>query len=152
MSLRQVVATPFQQGGTDRLTEQEFVVALSLHRDWFSPAQAKRAVELARTEGLVERDEDDLVATFDVRDVAVPTGFAPDEDVLQRRPTFETMLDAIVDAGCDKRAAVSEINRIQNEYGVTIEAAAAIFGTREGVDLDSEIARAKAELLGAETP
>ncbi len=152
MSLRQVVAVPFQQGGTERLSEQEFVVALSLHRDWFSPAQAKRAVTLAAEAGLVDREGDELVSAFDIQAVSVPTGFEPDEDVLNRRPTFEVMLERLVEGGCEKHAAVSEINRLQHEHGVTIEAAAALFGAQRGIELDGEIARAKAELIEEDSP
>ncbi len=41
MSLRVAVAAPFIQNGTRRLKENEFVVALSLDRDWFSPDQPR---------------------------------------------------------------------------------------------------------------
>lgn len=143
MSLERVVAAPFQGAGSDRLGEQAFVVALSLHRDWFSPAQAKRIIELASAEGMLARAEDgSLRPTFDVRDVAVPPDFAPTEDVLVRRSTFETMLARIVEAGHDKREAVSAINRLQRDMGLTVEAAAALYASEHDIDLAAEIDRA----------
>ena len=58
MSLRRAVAVPFRQRGVERMTESEFVVALSLDRDWFSPDQAKRVVTVGAGEGLLDRTDD----------------------------------------------------------------------------------------------
>lgn len=146
MSLERVVAAPFQQSGGGSLSEQEFVVALSLHRDWFSPAQAKRVVELAVTEGLLERADGVLTPSFDPSTVRVPTGFAPDDDVLTRRSAFESILDRLVAEGAEKRAAVGEINRLQQELEVTIGAAAAIHAAREGIDVREAAGQAAREL------
>lgn len=142
MSLERVTAAPFQRAGTSELSEQEFVVALSLHRDWFSPAQAKRIVELATSEGLLERSDDGLRPVIDPKDVTIPGDFEPDESVLQRRSTFEVMLERLVDQGCDKREAVGEINRLQRDLHITIEAAAAVHAARNGVEFDGELERA----------
>jgi len=57
MSLEVAVAVPFQQAATRRLGEGEFVVALSLDREWFSPDQAKRLVDVAVGRGLLEETE-----------------------------------------------------------------------------------------------
>lgn len=149
MSLERVIAAPFQQSGERSLSEHQFVVGLSLHRDWFSPAQAKRVVELATAEGLLEREEDVLVPTIDPQSVELPTTYEPDESVLNRRSTFEAMLDRIVAAGCEKREAVGAINRLQGDLHLTIEAAAALYAARQGIDLDEEIDRALAELRDA---
>lgn len=146
MSLRTAVAAPFKTRGTDRLGESEFVVALSLDRDWFSPDQAKRLLDVAASEGLVERDGEDVVAGFDPGAVSVPDGFAPDEDVLRRRSTFERLLDAVVETGIDKQDAVAAINRRQSELGVTLEAAAVAYARTRGVDVTDLASRARSEL------
>lgn len=142
MTLERVVAAPFQQSGSRRLSEQEFVVALSLHRDWFSPAQAKRLVERALAEGFLEREGDELVAGLDPSQVTIPSGFIPDEDVLTSSSTFESILARLVAAGHEKREAVAAINQLQRDLGITIETAAALHATRVGVDVETEIARA----------
>ena len=146
MSLRRAVAAPFRQRGVERMNESEFVVALSLDRDWFSPDQAKRLVDVATGEGLLERDGDDIVATFDVGAVDVPEDFVPDESVIQERSVFEQVLDTVVDTGLDKQEAVGDINRLQTELGVTIEAAAVLYARRQGVDVASLAANARSEL------
>jgi len=147
MSLRTAVAAPFRQRGAERLGENEFVVALSLDRDWFSPDQAKRLIDVATGQGLLAREDGDLVPSFDPDEVAVPDGFVPDESILQERSTFEQVLDRVVADGVEKQAAVADINRLQGDLGVTVEAAAVVYARRRGVDVD-EPARAAVEELG----
>ena len=137
MSLKTAVAAPFRQRGTDRMAESEFVVALSLDRSWFSPDQAKTLVDVAASEGLVEREEDALVVGFDAADVDIPDGFAPSEDVLQSRSAFEKVLDAVVESGVEKQTAVAGINAMQSELGVTLETAAVVYARSEGVAVDA---------------
>lgn len=135
MSLRTAVAAPFRQQGRERMGESEFVVALSLDRDWFSPDQAKRLLDVATSEGLIERADNEVVVGFDPNEVAVPEGFVPDESILQKRSTFERVLDRIVDSGVEKQEAVARINALQSELGVTLEAAAVVYARRQGIDV-----------------
>lgn len=148
MSLRRAVATPFRQRGVEQLKESEFVVALSLDQGWFSPDQAQRLADVATTEGLLEQRGDELAVAFDPLEVDIPEGFEPDESVLQRRSTFERILAAVVDAGVEKRTAVAEINRLQADLAVSVEAAAALYARRRGVDVTDLAARAREELDG----
>ena len=148
MSLRQAVAAPFRQRGVERLKQSEFTVALSLDFGWFSPDQAERLADVAATEGLLERREDRLVVTFDPHDVDIPETFEPEESILQRRSTFERLLDAIVDAGIEKQTAVASINQLQAEREITVEAAAALYGHRNGADVAPLAERAIDELRG----
>ncbi|AUV83035.1 DUF2240 domain-containing protein [Salinigranum rubrum] len=135
MSMEVTVAVPFRQHGTDRLGEGEFVVALSLDREWFSPDQAKRLIDIAAGRGLVERDGGDLVAQFSPGSVEVPEGFTPDESILQSQSTFERLLGAIVADGVEKQEAVAGVNRLQRDLGVTIEAAAVLYARRRDIDI-----------------
>ena len=146
MSLRTAVAAPFRQRGAERIGENEFVVALSLDRDWFSPEQAKRLVDVAVTEGLLERGDEEVAPTFAPREVSVPEDFVPDDDVLRQRSNFERALDAIVESGVDKQTAVAGVNGLQAELGLTVEAAAVVYARREGVDVGDIAERAATEL------
>lgn len=146
MSLRRAVAVPFRQRGVDSMTESDFIVALSLDREWFSPDQAERLVDAAASEGLLEQTADGLAVTFDPFDVSVPEEFRPDERILQQRTTFERLLDAIVDEGVEKQTAVAEINQLQAELAVSVEAAAALYGRRKGIDVTGVAQRAREEL------
>lgn len=150
MSLRVAVAAPFVQHGTRTLRENEFVVALSLDRDWLSPDQSKRLVDVATEEGLIERDGDDLTATFDPATVTVPDDFVPDEDLLRERSAFERVLDELVAAGQPKHEAVGAINGLQQELGVTIETAAVVYARRQGIDVSDLAALARAAVTEAD--
>jgi hypothetical protein len=146
VSLRSAVAAPFKSRGEGELAESEFVVALSLDRDWFSPEQATRLADVAVGEGLLERTGKTLAPTFDPTDVTIPEGFVPDEELLRRRSAFEQVLDALVADGIDKRAAVADINELQQSLAVTIEAAAVLYARRREVDVSEAAERALAEL------
>lgn len=146
MSLEVAVAVPFKQRGTDRLGEGEFVVALSLDRDWFSPDQAKRLIDVAAGRGLLAREDGDVVASFDPAAVSVPEEYEPDESVLREQSAFERILDALVAAGHDKQEVVAAVNELQRELAVTVEAAAAVYAKRRGVDVDDAASKATREL------
>ena len=146
MSLRTAVAAPFKEAGTTRLEETRFVVALSLDRDWFSPDQAKRLVDVATGRGLLARTEDGLEPAFPIEDVEVPEEFSPGEELLSEPSAFERTLDAIVAEGVEKRRAVAGINELQAELGVTVEAAAILYARRRGIDVDDLIEPARGTL------
>lgn len=146
MSLRTAVAAPFRESGGTEMGESAFVVALSLDRDWFSPDQAKRLVDVAASEGLLEREDGQLNTAFDPQVVDVPEGFEPDESILRERSTFERVLGALVEAGEDKQSAVAAINGLQSELAITVEAAAVLYAHRNGVDVGELANIARSEL------
>jgi len=149
MSLQVAVAVPFRQEGTDRLGEGAFVVALSLDREWFSPDQAKRLVDVAVGRGLLEKVDGDLVATFDLDAVDIPADYTPDTDILREQSTFEQLLDRMTDAGMAKQEAVAAANETQRRLGITLEAAAVLVATREGIAVDVAADAVRADLADA---
>lgn len=150
MSLRAVVAAPFQSRGRSALEESAFIVSLSLDRDWFSPDQASQVVDKALGDGLLERTDGALRTTFDPDGVAVPSDFTPDEDLLRETTPFEAVLDALVSAGMDKQDAVAGINQLQADLGITVAAAAIVYARSRGVDVDDAAERARAALIAGE--
>jgi hypothetical protein len=147
MSLRVAAAAPFIQTGSRRLQENEFVVALSLDRDWFSPDQAKRLIDVAVRQGLLDRDDGALVTTFDPAEVTIPEEFVPDEDLLRERSAFERVLDSLVTEGVEKHDAVGAINSLQRDLDVTIETAAIVYARREGIDVAELVPVARSALI-----
>ncbi|MFC7199006.1 DUF2240 family protein [Halospeciosus flavus] len=143
MSLRTAVAAPFKQQGKARIGEHEFVVSLSLERDWLAPDEAKQLVDVAADEGLVTRDDGDLVADFDVESVEIPEGFTPDESVLRERSAFEQVVDALASAGHERQTAVASVNELQADLGLTADAAAVVYARREGVEVDAAARKAR---------
>ena len=148
MSLQVAVAIPFRQQGTRSLGEGEFVVALSLDREWFSPDQAKRLVDVAVGRGLLDDDDGELRPTFDVDAVDIPEGFTPDTDILREQSTFEQLLDLLIAGGLDKQTAVADTNETQRRLGISLEAAAVVVARRNGVDCGAVAETVRAELEG----
>lgn len=146
MSLRVAVAAPFKRAGRERLSEQAFVVDLAVDRNWVSPDQAKRLVELARSRGLLEAEADDLLVTFDVADVTIPEGFTPDESLFQARSPVEIVIDALVESGTDRREAVASINALQQELSVTAGAAAVLRARQTDLDVPEAVTAVETEL------
>lgn len=146
MSLRTAVAAPFHQRGRRKLAESEFVVALSLDREWFTPDQAKRLVDVAVGEGLLARDGSEVRAEFNPAEVTVPGDFVPDESLVRGPSVFERALNALVDSGLDKQEAVANVNALQKELDVTVEAAAVLYARRRGIDIADVAEHALAEL------
>lgn len=149
MSLKVAVGAPFRTTGRSRLEESEFVVALSLDRDWFSPDQAKRLVDVAVVEGLLRRDDGELVAEFSPESIDVPDGFSPDESILQERTTFERILDSLGGVDESKQDSVAAINEIQASLGISTDAAAVLYAHRNGIDVSGVAQRVRVDLSGS---
>jgi hypothetical protein len=152
MTLRPLVAYPFQRAGRGTISENDFVAALSLDRGWFDPAAAEQCLERAITEGLLDRSTDggdggdgdpEVRATFEYRAVTVPEDLDPDPAVLEPRSVFEACVERLVEAGVEKRAAVAGINQLQDELALALEAAAVLFAHRQGVAVADLAARAR---------
>lgn len=141
MSLRVTLAAPFKGKGRTRMREQAVVVDLAIDRNWVSPDQAKRLLELGVDRGLLERDDGEVSVAFDLDSVSVPDGFVPDDSIFQQRSPFEEILDELVAAGYDRQETVAGINTLQNELLVTADAAAVLYARREGVSVDEAAAR-----------
>ena len=140
MSLQRVIAAPFKQAGGPPLTKQQLVVGLSLHREWFSPDQAKQVVDRAAEEGLLDATETGFEPTFELAAVDVPRNFSPDESILTRQSPFEQILERAVESGLDKRETVATINRLQRKHNITIESAAALYAIKEGIAIGEPLA------------
>jgi len=149
MSLRVAVAAPFKSKGVERLPEQKFVVGLSLDRDWTSPDQAKDIVDIAERDGLLRREDGDLVVTFNPDSVSIPDDFQLDASVFQERAPFERILDALVAGGLERQEAVAGVNDLQSRLGITADAAAVVFARRNDVDVADVAERVETDLLEA---
>lgn len=147
MSLETTVAVPFRQRGAGQLGEGEFVVALSMDRDWFTPDQVKRLIDIARGRRLLESHGGELTPAFDPATVTIPEGFSPDESILREQSTFERALDAIVDSGVEKQEAVAAINERQRALDITIEAAAVLYAHNRGLRVAGLASQVRQQLV-----
>lgn len=147
MGLQTAVAAPFRRRGEDRLSETEFVAAVAMELGWFTPDQTKRLIDIAVTEGLLAKQAGQLEPMFDIDETAVPEDFVPDESILQQRSVFEHILESIEAAGVEKQTAVADINQLQDQLDLTVEAAAILYARKQEIDVDNQATRARTALL-----
>ena len=134
------VSVPFKRKGKDALKESEFVLALSIDLNWFSPEQAKNIVHEAESAGLLKREGDIIHPAFDLSSVDLPQGFKP--GVFEERSLFDRVIERItIETGMDKRKVIALINKKYDELSklVEIEVSAILVGLEHGVDLDKLI-------------
>lgn len=146
MSLRVAIAAPFKGNGKTRLREQAFVVDLAIDRNWVSPDQAKRLLELGVDRGLLRREDGEVVATVDLDSITVPDRFTPDSSIFDEQVPFEEILDTLVEAGHDRQESVAAINSLQTELLVTADTAAVLYARQEGLDVESVASRVERSL------
>ena len=138
---RRILALPFIQAGTDTVPIGDVTVALSVDRDWFSPAEVETLIDIGIDEGALRREGDRLRAAFDYAAVEIPGDFRPPPSVLDRQSPFERLLARFEAAGVDRRSAVAAINARQQRLGVPIELAAALELKIRGLEVP-EVTRA----------
>jgi hypothetical protein len=147
---RRVLALPFIQAGTDSVPVGDVTVALSVDRDWFTPAEVETLVAIGIDEGTLRREGDMLHAAFDYTAVEIPGGFTPDRTVLEQQSTFDRLLARFEGEGIDRRSAVAAINARQQRLGVPIELAAALELKVRGLEVP-QVTQALLEEFGVPT-
>ncbi len=81
--LRKAIAAIFLGEGLDRMTEEQMLTAISMKRRWFSPEKAKAMIENGRRSGLLIDEGGFLRPSFDYREVEIPFGYYPPEEVAE---------------------------------------------------------------------
>lgn len=135
------VSMPFKKKGKDTLKESEFILALSIDLNWFSPEQARSLLAEAEKKGLLKRDGGMVNPLFDLTSVQIPPSFKP-ESVTEEKSIFDRTIDRIiVTAGLEKRIIISLINKKQEELMkmVDIEVSALLVALEQGVIVDDLI-------------
>ncbi len=134
------VSVPFKRKGKDSLKETEFVLALSIDLNWFSPDQAKNVVREAERAGLIKREGDIIRPSFDLSSVDPPQGFKP--GVFEEPSLFDRIIERItIETGMDKRKVIAQINKKHDELSklVEIEVSAILVALEHSVALDNLI-------------
>jgi hypothetical protein len=134
------VSVPFKRKGKDVLKESEFVLALSIDLNWFSPDQAKNVVREAERSGLIKREGDVIRPAFDLSSVDPPQGFKP--GVFEERLLFDRVIELItIETGMDKRRVIALINKKHDELSklVEIEVSAILVALDHSVALENLI-------------
>lgn len=132
------VSMPFKRKGKDTLKESEFILALSIDLNWFSPDQARTLLSEAEKGGLLKREGGEVIPLFDLSSMQIPQSFKP-EAVPGKNPLFDRIIDRItVTTGLDKRTIIALINKKQEELIkiVDIEVSTLLVALEQGVMVD----------------
>ena len=104
MSLQITVAAPFRHLHKEQLQRSEFVYYLAIDRMWMNRDQAGVLLDLAVEQGLVEVRGGLVVPLFPVGEVAVPLGYRPGPEDLERPDPERLLLARIAGATGRERA------------------------------------------------
>ena len=140
--LRLSAAAFFRGRGKTVVTENEFVMGISLDLRWMSPDDAKELLRLLVSEGHLKNDGKYLRPAFDVHATDVPLGFRPSPECLKnkknRPPAEDIMAELMAKAestGLEKKDFIVSANAVQKRANVDIEVAALIILREKGVDI-----------------
>lgn len=138
--LTYTVSMPFLRKGKEAMKESEFVLALSIDLNWFAPEQAKNVLGEAEKAGLLKREGELILPTFDVSKVEIPPGFKP--GVYGEKTIFERVIERIMQGtGMEKRKIIALVNKKQEELAkmVLIEVSAILVAIEHGVAVNDLI-------------
>jgi len=143
------IAQPFKKLGKERLTTGEFVFALSLDLEWFTPEEAKKVLNQALRSDLLKIDGDDLEPGFDLKDLEKPPGFRPDLALFKSASNDSTVGNIAREAGVKIDEVTQRIKERYDELGGILEEEVInIMVAKElGVNIDDLIDRAYSDLV-----
>ncbi len=134
------VSMPFLRKGKETLKENEFLLALAIDLNWFTPESAKSVLIQAEKEGLIKREGGMVIPSFDLAKVDIPSGFRP--GIFEKKALFDRITERMIQVtGMEKRKVISLINKKQEELCklVEIEVSAILVALENGVQLDDLI-------------
>jgi len=140
----------FRNKGKNMVTENEFVMCISMDLRWMRPGEAKELLSLLVKEGHLENDGMHIRPTFDVHATDVPLGFKPSADILgmSRKPAGPPAGDVLAELmekagsiGLRKKDLIVSANAVQKRMNVDIEIAALIMLRENGLDISEYLDR-----------
>jgi len=142
----------FKRKGKSVMTETEFILTVSFDYRWFTPKEAQALLDVSVKRGLLQRTEEYLRPSFDVKDVDAPLSFRPSKDVLtgagEEMSLFAQLIQLISEKGkLKKRDAVARVNRTQERLGVDVEVAAVLVARDVGIDVGPYLETVRQEIL-----
>jgi hypothetical protein len=152
--LKFTAAAFFRNKGKNVVTEDEFVMGISMDMRWVSPTDAKDVLSLLVQEGHLKKDGVYIRPAFDVHATDVPLGFKPSNDLVLRSkakkkavtPAADDLLTELMakaeSLGMKRKDFVVSVNSIQKRLNVDIEIAALLMLRDNGIDIDAYTERA----------
>ncbi|MBN1389371.1 MAG: DUF2240 family protein [Candidatus Thermoplasmatota archaeon] len=137
--LKRILAAIFRLGKGTTLSRTEMVNLMIYNLRWFDPKGAKKVIQAGSQSGLLKAGTDGQMSpTFDIGEIEHDMGWEPPKDLdLGRivKPLMERLINAVEEAGMDRREAVKSINRASEELNLLFPAAAVHVGSEKGADM-----------------
>lgn len=142
--------------GKTVVTENEFLMGMSMDYHWMPYGDAKKLLNALIGADIVKKNGEYLKATFELSDIDVPVAYRPSESLIdsirsprpsavpkkddaKREPAPENLLPILIseamDANMDKRDFMSSANALQKGLNIDILAAGLIVLRDAGVDI-----------------
>ncbi|MDY6965888.1 MAG: DUF2240 family protein [Halobacteriota archaeon] len=115
------VAQPFKKLGKDALTIDEFIFALSLDLEWFTPEEARSLLHQAVSSGLLIMDGEDLKPNFKLKSVKRPADFRPDPDIFTGSVLKKTIDRILDEKGIGREDVIELMNKKEEKFKGIIE-------------------------------
>jgi len=141
--LRICAAAFFRNKGKNVITENEFLMGISMNNRWMPYGDAERLLSSMITSKVVSKDGEYVRPCFDVAAVNVPVGYKPSKDILGKIPEdlFQTLIARASAADIDKKDFLSSCRSIQKRMDIDIEVAALILLRDKGADVSDLIGK-----------
>jgi hypothetical protein len=150
----------FRIKGKNVVTENEFVMSVSMDLRWMLPREAKELLTLLISEGHLKDDGQHIRPAFDVHATDVPLGFKPSADILKMKRTgvkkeaagppagdvLAELMEKAVSIGLKKKDFIVSVNAVQKRMNVDIEIAALLMLRENGADISEYLSRVETVL------
>ena len=147
----------FRNKGKNVVTENEFVMGVSMDLRWMRPGEAKELLVLLVSEGHLKDDGQHIRPGFDVHATDVPLGFKPSADILRTKRTnvkeeaagppagdiLAELMEKAVSIGLKKKDFIVSVNAVQKRMNIDIEIAALLMLRENGADISGYPGRVK---------
>ena len=141
--LRLCTAAFFRSRGKTVVTENEFLMGISMNMRWMPYSDAETLLSLILKKNLAENDGEYIRPKFDVGTVDVPVGYRPPATIISvpvmSTDPFQTLLADVSKIGVDRKELLSRCRIIQKKMDIEIEAAAMIVLKEMGVNISEYI-------------
>jgi len=137
--LQLCTAAFFRSRGKTVVTENEFLMGVSMNMRWMPYSDAEKLLSLILKSGLAVKDGEYIRPKFDVGAVDVPVGYKPNASILSApvpevisksavKPVstdpFQTLLAEVIKMGVDRKELLSRCRIVQKKMDIDIEATA----------------------------
>jgi hypothetical protein len=157
--LKIIIAFLFKRSGKEEMPISELYLPISMDLQWFNPKQAKDLINLAKKQKLLIEKDSFLKPSFNYKEINVPIGFHPSQDVLKEEIIEEEIekkeIDVLIDivkiiikkTGNSKQEVIEKINKIADEKNITNEIAALLLCKEHNIDVEDFIDNVKKSLF-----